>query len=272
MTGGLRTAGPLIAVPRAVHPLLPVQEITAVDGALAEGKYPVTSTRQSLTRMGAVTAVGGALLLLVATLLHPLASDPNDPASAFAEYAQDSLWVWSHLGQFLGIAMLAMSLVALASTLESGPAAAWGRVGSTSAAVTIATAAALQAVDGVALKVLVDRWAAASTEARSLAFEAAFVVRQIEIGLAALLSLASGLTLLVFGLAIVLSRRYPVWLGGLGLVAGLGQVVAGAAQATTGFSGSAMTLSMVASALLLVWGILAGVLMWREVPKLAGES
>jgi hypothetical protein len=74
----------------------------------------------------------------------------------------------------------------------------------------------LQAVDGVALKVLVDRWAAASTEARSLAFEAAFVVRQIEIGLAALLSLASGLTLLVFGLAIVLSRRYPVWLGGLG--------------------------------------------------------
>lgn len=225
--------------------------------------------------MGAVTAVGGALLLLVATLLHPLASDPNDPASAFAEYAQDSLWVWSHLGQFLGIAMLAMSLVALASTLESGPAAAWGRVGSTGAAVTIATAAALQAVDGVALKVLVDRWAAASTEARSLAFEAAFVVRQIEIGLAALLSLASGLTLLVFGLAIVLSRRsrrYPVWLGGLGLVAGLAQVAAGVAQATTGFSGSAMTLSMVASALLLVWGILAGVLMWREVPKLAGES
>ena len=160
--------------------------------------------------------------MLVATLLHPLASDPNDPGSAFAEYAHDSHWVWSHLGQFLGIAMLAMSLVALASTLESGPAAAWGRVGSTGAAVTIATAAALQAVDGVALKVLVDRWAAASTEARSLAFEAAFVVRQIEIGLAALLSLASGLTLLVFGLAIVLSRRYPVWLGGLGLVAGLG--------------------------------------------------
>jgi len=33
-----------------------------------------------------------------------------------------------------------------------------------------------------------------------------------------------------------------------------------------------MTLSMVASALLLVWGILAGVLMWREVPKLSGAS
>lgn len=53
-------------------------------------------------RLGAVAALGGAILLFVSTLLHPLDSDPNAPRAAFAEYAADSLWVWSHLGQFLG--------------------------------------------------------------------------------------------------------------------------------------------------------------------------
>jgi hypothetical protein len=209
--------------------------------------------------------------LLVATLLHPLASDPNDPAAAFAEYAQDSFWVWSHLGQFLGVAVLGVAFVALAATLEPGLAAAWGRIGQVGAAVTVAAAAALQAVDGVALKVTVDRWAAASGTRRDLAFEAAFAVRQVEIGLASLFSLVSGLTVLVLGLALVWSIRYPVWLGALGILAGLGLLGAGSAQAQAGFSGTAMTLSMGASVVLLVWLLLAGVFMWRLSPQLASE-
>jgi hypothetical protein len=207
----------------------------------------------------------------VSTLLHPLDSDPNAPRAAFAEYAADSLWLWSHLGQFVGFVVLGMALVALADTLEPGRAAAWARVGVAGTAATIALAAALQAVDGVALKAMVDRWAAASGEARVLAFEAAFAVRQIEIGLASLLSLVSGFTLTVFGVAILLSTRYPTWLGGLGLLGGLGTVAAGATQASTGFSGLAMTLSMLSSSVLLVWAILAGILMWRLAPRLASD-
>ncbi|MGH3147708.1 MAG: hypothetical protein ACRDTR_18090, partial [Rubrobacter sp.] len=78
------------------------------------------ATSRSLARLGAVGALGGALLLLVSTLLHPLDSDPNVPRAAFAEYAADSFWVWSHLGQFVGFAALGMALVALAGTLEHG--------------------------------------------------------------------------------------------------------------------------------------------------------
>jgi hypothetical protein len=229
-------------------------------------------TSHSLARLGAVAAVAGAVLVLVSTLLHPLGSDPNDPPAAFAEYAADAFWVWSHLGQFLGVALLGMALVALTVTLEDGPAAAWGRLGQGGAAVTIAMAAALQAVDGVALKVMVERWAGATGEARLLVFEAAFAVRQIEVGLASLLSIVSGLTLIVFAIALTMSARYPIWLGGLGLVSGLGLLAAGIAQATTGFSGMAMTLSMVASAVLLIWIILAGALMWRLAPQITPRS
>jgi hypothetical protein len=97
-------------------------------------------------------------------------------------------------------------------------------------------------------------------------------VRQIEIGLAGLLSLVSGLTLAVFGLAMVLSTRYPAWLGGIGLLGGLGTVAAGAAQASAGFSSLAMTLSMPASSLLLAWAVLAGVYMWRLALRLAHDG
>jgi hypothetical protein len=184
----------------------------------------------------------------------------------------DSLWVWSHLGQFVEFALLGVALVALAATFEPGRAAAGARIGLAGTAATVAAAAALQAVDGVPLKVMMDRWAAASGDARALAYEAAFAVRQIEIGLASLLSLVSGLTLTVFGAAILLSARYPTWLGGIGLLGGLGTVAAGTAQASTGFSGLAMTLSMLASSALLFWAVVAGILMWRLAGQLAGDS
>lgn len=229
------------------------------------------ATQRSLARLGAVAALGGAVLLFVSTLLHPLGSDPNAPRAAFAEYAADSLWVWSHLGQFVGFVVLGMALVALAATFEPGRPAAWARIGLAGTASLIAVAAALQAVDGLALKAMVDRWANATGEARVLAYESAFAVRQIEIGLASLLSLVSGFTLTAFGVAILLSTRYPTWLGGLGLLGGLGTAAAGAAQASTGFSDLAMTLSMLSGSVLLVWAIPAGVLMWRLAPRLADD-
>jgi len=42
-------------------------------------------TSRPLARLGAVAALGGALLLFVSTLLHLLDSNPNGPRAAFAE-------------------------------------------------------------------------------------------------------------------------------------------------------------------------------------------
>lgn len=48
---------------------------------------------QHLARIGAVAAIGGSVIAFIATALHPMSADPNDPAAAFAEYAADSWWV-----------------------------------------------------------------------------------------------------------------------------------------------------------------------------------
>lgn len=120
-----------------------------------------------LARVGSVAAIAGALLLMISTYLHPLDADPNDAEAAFAEYAADSLWVASHLGQCVAIAMLSVALLALATAMDSGRAAAWVVFGVLGVSASVAAAAALQAVDGVALKLVVGRWAQTSGEARA---------------------------------------------------------------------------------------------------------
>ena len=96
-------------------------------------------------------------------------------------------------------------------------------------------------------------------------------MRQIEIGLASLPSLTTGLALIAFSFAMLASMRYPHWLGAIGLFDGLGMVATGAAQASSGFSALAMTISMTASSVLLLWIILAGILMWRLAPRLGNN-
>ncbi len=230
------------------------------------------TTQQHLARIGAAAAMSGAVTLFVATLLHPMSADPNDPPAAFAEYAADRLWVASHLGQFLGVAALGVALVALAATMEDGTPSALARIGVVGTAASVATAAALQAVDGVALKVMVNRWMQASGEARARAFEGAFAVRQVEVGVASLLSVLFGLTVSAFGISMLLSRRFPAWLGWLGLLGGLGTLAAGIAQAYTGFSPLAMMLSMPAGCVLLLWAIVVGAFLWRLAPLLPGTN
>jgi hypothetical protein len=153
------------------------------------------STHQSLARLGSIAALVGAAVLFASTLLHPMSRDPSNAPEAFAEYAADTFYVWTHLGQFAGFALLGAALVALAATFEPGRAAAWARIGLAGTVAGVAVAAALQAVDGIALKVTVDRWAAATGDVRAVVYEAALAVRQIEIGLAALLSVTTGLAL-----------------------------------------------------------------------------
>lgn len=230
---------------------------------------PTSSIAGPLARIGAVAAPLGAIILIASTLLHPVKVDPDDALAAFAEYAADPLWVWSHLGQFAGVAVLGIALIGLAATLEVGRAAAWGRIGLVGVASTIAVAAVLQAVDGVALKVMVDRWAAAGAELGDASFEAAFAVRQVEIGLAGLLNVLLGFTSAALSIGIVSSNRYPAWLGAGGLVVALAMLAAGAATAAGGFSAVPMTIVMLATFMFLVWLVAAAVLMWRLASRLS---
>ena len=123
---------------------------------------------------------------------------------------------------------------------------------------------ALQAVDGIALKFMVDAWAAAPAAQKEGLFHAAFAVRQIEIGLASMASLSLGLTATLYGVALLVDRTHPRWVGELAMVGGVPTMMAGVVIASTGFSALAMAINMPANALLLVWMLVLGGCMWRS--------
>jgi hypothetical protein len=219
---------------------------------------------QQLSGIGGVAAILGVVVLIVATILHPMDAPPGDAAAAFAEYALDRYWVASHLGQLLGVVLIATGFIALSWKLRAGRAGAWALLAGLAAVASMSLAAALQAVDGIALKFMVDRWASASPEARAAAFEATFGVRQIEIGLASVMGTFFGLTVVLYGIAILLSSVAARWLGAFGAVGGIAVLTASVVQAHTGFSDLAMTMTMPSILLVLLWCICIGVFLLRS--------
>jgi uncharacterized membrane protein (DUF2068 family) len=191
-------------------------------------------------------------------------ADPNDAVAAFTEYAADQLWVASHLMQLLGVGLIVTALLLLAWQLERVSGTGFSRIAAGGAIASLALAAALQAVDGVALKVMVDAWALSPASQKDVAFHSAFAVRQVEIGLASMSSFVFGLTATIYGVTLLVDHTYPKWFGVFAIVGGVPMAVAGVVMAYTGFSGLAMTINMPASSLLLVWMLTLGVLMWRR--------
>ena len=216
------------------------------------------------SRVGGGCAIAGALLLLLGTYLHPMSADPNDAVAAFTEYAANRLWVTSHLTQLAGVALMVAALLVLTQQLEAAGGIGWPRLASSGAVAGLAVAAALQAVDGVALKRRVDAWAAASAAQKDGAFHAAFAVRQIEVGLASMTSLLLGITVVISGIALLDAQLYPKWVGVLAIVGGVPTGIAGVVMAYTGFSGAAMAINMPANIIILVWMLALGILMWRR--------
>jgi hypothetical protein len=167
------------------------------------------------TRIGAACAVVGSITLSIGTLLHPMQADPNRPVEAFAEYAASRLWVASHLAQLGGLALIVTALLLLARQLELRHQTSWARVTAAGAVTSLAIAAALQAVDGIALKFMVDVWVDAPATQKDMIFHAAFAVREVEVGLASMLSLLFGLTAALYGAAFLYDRTYPRWLSAI---------------------------------------------------------
>ena len=218
----------------------------------------------SASRVGAICSILGVGLLVIGTYLHPMEADPNVPAAAFMEYAADTLWVASHLTQLAGVALMVVALLLFADNLKSRGGSTVAKIATAGAIISLALAYVLQAVDGIALKAMVDAWAAAPELHRDGIFPAVFAVRQLEIGLASMFSLSMGFTATMFGIALIAEPAYPKWFGWLAIVGGLPTGVAGIAIAYTGFSELSMAINMPANILLLFWMLVLSVFMWRQ--------
>jgi len=189
-----------------------------------------------LTLSGALLLVGFVVKAIQRSLLHPL-GPADDHKAIFTEYAASDVWVATHLAEFLLVLVAFAGLLVLCYALrQETPYLALLAAGA-----IIATAgiwAALQGVDGVALKQAVDAWVAAPGSEKASRFADAESVRWVEWGLQSYFRVVLGVALLLLGAAAAASRLVPTWLGALLAFAGLLSLTVGISVGYAGFESS----------------------------------
>ena len=229
-----------------------------------------------MLRMGSIAFLAGMVIFLVSTISHPGREDPTNHPLVFAEYAEDELWVATHIVQFAGILLIFaggfVALFRLISRSESGIASALSWFGLVTAVITAATFTILQAVDGIALKIAVDTWYAIpspseaanadSQEEKAIAFRVAEGIRWTEIGINSYNRILQGVVALIFGVAIVKSVILARWIGAVGLFAGAATVIAGVGVAYVGFAPLPIV-GDVSTFISFAWIAILGIFMWR---------
>jgi hypothetical protein len=240
-----------------------------------------------MLRMGSVAFLAGLAIAVVSTFVfHPSGTGEelmNNPF-IFAVYAEDDLWIATHIGQFAGLLLIYaggfVALFRLLSRSDSGTVAsalAW--FGLVTSILTASALTILQAVDGIALKIAVDTWYAipsspsASSEAgngggregeKAIALRVAEGLRWTEWGIQAYYRMLQGAIALIFGVAIAKSAILSRWIGAVGIAAGVAGIAAGVVTAYVGFSSVRDPVADLSTLLLYPWIIILGIFMWRK--------
>ena len=232
----------------------------------------IADLERHMLRMGSIAFLAGMAIFLVSTILHPGREDPTNHPLVFAEYAEDELWIASHIGQFAG-GMLAfaggfVSLFWLLHTRsESGIASVLAWMGLAATIAAGSTLAVLQAVDGIALKMAVDSWyavPAADGGEKAIAFRVAEGIRYIEIAANSLFRILQGSVGVIFSVTILASGILRRWIGALGVFAGVATIILGVRVAYVGFATVGSIEDTVSTWTYLAWVVILGIFMWRK--------
>jgi hypothetical protein len=227
-----------------------------------------------MLRMGSIAFFAGLAIALVSTLaFHPTGTGEelmNNPF-IFAVYAEDDLWIASHIGQFAGILLIfAGGFVALHRLLvksESATASALSWLGLVTAIITASTFTILQAVDGIALKVATDTWYAippSEEERKAIYLGVAEGIRWNEWGLQSYYRMLWGAASVIFGVAIIKSVVLRKWIGAVGIAAGVVTIASGVVMAYVGFSSARDLVADLSTAIFYPWLVILGIFMWRK--------
>jgi hypothetical protein len=218
-----------------------------------------------LLQIGAVAAVIGTIFQVAAGTSQSAQLGAGADA-ALASLAGLADWIWpvTYFGFIFGALLWVGALVALVSTLTAGASWALGRLGVAAAIV----GATLHTVDGSlnagALAGLARAWETAPAgERAALVQNGDLLLRILDGTWAGVITLFHGVPFVLVGLAVVLSRLYPAWLGWIGFIGGAGSLVIGIAM----FLGLAPAgLAVPFAVVLSLFMVVLGWLMWSQSP------
>jgi hypothetical protein len=215
-----------------------------------------------LLKIGAVSAIVGALATIVFSLLHPPL--PSDPEAILGLIASHKNWGIVHLGIILAAVLLLGGFVALADSMSAGKDRSLSLIGFGLALLGAGILIIGMAIDGFATKTMADAWAIAPAAEKAQAMQVAYALERVQTALFYIsISIFLGATFILYGLAVVFSPDYPRWLGWVIVVSGTGCLIVG----LSGFLKSETDLGIIFRIFALVeslWMLIMGLLMWRR--------
>jgi hypothetical protein len=186
-----------------------------------------------LLRIGAVCAVIGTVFQVAAGSGSGNPPTGEGTAETLRWLAERPDWYWPavYLGFMVGALLWVGAFTALAGSLTEG--ASWGL--SRLALAAILAGVAIHIVDGtlngVGLRLLVDDWASTSgAEQAAVVRDGATLLAILEGTWASAIIFYHGIPFILMGLAVVLSHRYPAWLGWIGIAGGVISMASGLAM------------------------------------------
>ncbi len=223
-------------------------------------------SNRTILRIGAVAAVLGAVVSVAAGMGFGNLTNEVGAEQVLRSISARPDWYWPavHLGFILGAFLWVGAFVALAVSLETGISRALGWLG----AAAVIAGAGIHVVDssisGFALASLANAWASAPAAEQANLLRVGDTLLYVLNGTwSSVHSYFHGLPFILSGLAVVFSRRYPTWLGWVGVIGGAGSLVGGVLLLFDVSFGSAR-LFIVLAQLVSLWMVAMGVLMWRR--------
>ena len=225
---------------------------------------------KKLIRCGALCAIAGAIIFMVANIIHPRSLNIAFTPAQIETVAASGIWVTDHLFLFLGGFLLLGGLMAIRRLVSSELGGVWAEFGYASAMVSTSVWTILMALDGITSKVVHNAWAMSPAGDKVVALHVAEMMEEIDIGIFSMYIIVFfGITLLFYGLAVAKSTSFPAWLGWVAVVLASCSLVVGVVQAYTGLSVLITnTLFASFSSLLTLWMLIMGFLTWRKSFKL----
>jgi hypothetical protein len=229
----------------------------------------ISNTSNKSLRLSATLLFAGILISFLAGFFHPERAYANDHIAAFTEYAGSRNWTAIHLGQFAGMTVLIAGLIVLyfALDIRSGAVLWVSQFAVISAIVALTMYAVLQAVDGVALKHAVDAWVRAPETEKAARFASAETVRWLEWAVRSYQSYMLGLSLILFGTAIMFTERLPRTVGFLMAISGSAYLAQGWVLGVEGFSHANALPTLLGIGMTLIWSIWLLIAVWRVNAK-----
>lgn len=225
----------------------------------------LASRHRILLQIGAVGAVLGAIISVAAgmgfgNVTNELATEQVLRAVAARP---PGYWPAVHLAFIIGALLWISAFIALATSFNQGVSWALGWLSAAAIVVGGAVHIIDSSISGFGLVALANAWASAPASDQANLLRVGDTLLYVLNGTwRSVHSYFHGLPFVLAGLAVVTSRRYPAWLGWIGVAGGAASLAGGVLQ-FLGVVPGTQRLVIVPAQVVSLWIVAMGVLMWR---------